>query len=114
MHAFGGIGKDLAYIPFHHYWLQEVLQGRGESLWHYSLNCMAAHQNRFARLERIADTPLPGVIYAFHFDASLYAAYLRRLALQMGVRRVECMMAVVLEIPESGHVRALRVKDGRE
>ena len=32
LHAFGSIGKDLAYIPFHHYWLQEVLQGRPESL----------------------------------------------------------------------------------
>jgi tryptophan halogenase len=114
MHAFGGIGKDLAYIPFHHYWLQEVLQGRGESLWHYSLNWMAAHQDRFARLQRIADTPLPGVIYAFHFDASLYAAYLRRLALQMGVRRVEGMIAEVLQNPESGDVSALRLKDGRE
>jgi len=114
MHAFGAIGKDLAYIPFHHYWLQEVLQGRGESLWHYSLNWMAAHQDRFARLERIADTPLPGVIYAFHFDASLYAAYLRRLAQQMGVRRVEGMIAEVLQNPESGDVSALRLKDGRE
>jgi len=114
MHAFGGIGKDLADIPFHHYWLQQVLQGRGDPLWHYSLNWMAAHQNRFARLERIADTPLPGVIYAFHFDASLYAAYLRRLALQMGVRRVEGMIAEVLQNPESGDVSALRLKDGRE
>src|SRR5438105_3321949 len=75
---------------------------------------MAAHQDRFARLERIADTPLPGVIYAFHFDASLYAAYLRRLAQRMGVRRVEGMIAEVLQNPESGDVSALRLKDGRE
>src|SRR5262245_39195851 len=27
LHAFGAIGKDLAYIPFHHYWLEEVRQG---------------------------------------------------------------------------------------
>src|SRR5262249_42739050 len=101
MHAFGGIGKDLAYIPFHNYWLQEVLQGRGASLWHYSLNWLAASQHRFARLERIADTPLPGLIYAFHFDASLYAAYLRRFAQQMGVHRVEGMIAEVIQHPES-------------
>jgi tryptophan halogenase len=114
MHAFGGIGKDLAYIPFHHYWLEEVLQGRDDSLWSYSLNWMAAHQNRFARLERIADTPLPGLTYAFHFDASLYAAYLKRLAQQMGVRRVEGVIAEVLQHPESGDVTTLRLKDGRE
>jgi tryptophan 7-halogenase len=114
MHAFGGIGKDLAYIPFHHYWLQEVLQGRDDSLWNYSLNERAARQGRFARLERIEDTPLPGLIYAFHFDASLYAAYLRRLSEQMGVRRVEGMIAEVIQHPESGNVRALRLEDGRE
>ena len=114
MHAFGGIGKDLAYIPFHHYWLQEVLQGRGNSLWNYSLNYLAARQNRFARLQRIEDTPLPGLTYAFHFDASLYAAYLRRLAEQMGVQRVEGLVAEVIQHPESGDVRTLRLKDGRE
>jgi tryptophan halogenase len=114
MHAFGGVGKDLAYIPFHHYWLHEVLQGRADYLWNYSLNWMAASQNRFARLERIADTPLPGLIYAFHFDASLYAAYLKRLAQQMGVRRVEGLIAEVLQNSESGDVSMLRLKDGRE
>ena len=114
MHAFGGVGKDLAYIPFHHYWLHEELRGRADSLWNYSLNWLAAHQNRFARLERIPETPLPGLIYAFHFDASLYAAYLRRLSQQMGVRRVEGLIAEVLKDPESGDVSALRLKDGRE
>ena len=114
MHAFGAIGKDLAHIPFHHYWLEPVLQGQDDSLWNYSLNGMAAYRNRFARLEGIADTPLPGLTYAFHFDASLYAAYLRRLAQQMGVKRVEGMIAEVLQHPESGDVSKLRLKDGRE
>src|SRR5262249_55569244 len=33
MHSFGTVGKDLAYIPFHNYWLHEHLLGRGGSLW---------------------------------------------------------------------------------
>jgi len=114
MHAFGGVGKDLAYIPFHHYWLHEHLQGRAGSLWDYSFNYLAARQNRFERMGNIPDTPLPGLIYAFHFDASLYAAYLSRYAQQLGVRRVEGMIAEVLQDPESGDVRTLRLKDGRE
>ena len=114
MHTFGGLGKDLAYIPFHHYWLHEHLQGRAGSLWDYSFNYLAARQNRFERMGNIPDTPLPGLIYAFHFDASLYAAYLSRYAQQLGVRRVEGMIAEVLQDPESGDVRTLRLKDGRE
>jgi tryptophan halogenase len=114
MHAFGTIGRDLAYIPFHSYWLHEQLLGRGGSLWDYSLNFVAAKQDRFARLPHIVDTPLPGIIYAFHFDASLYAAYLRRYAQQLGVRRIEGMVVDVQLEPQSGDVKTLRLKDGRE
>ena len=118
MHAFGPVGRDLAYVPFHHYFLKEVglrgpAQGPAGSLWDYSLNWVAAKQARFARLERIADTPLAGLTWAFHFDASLYAAYLSRFAQALGVRRLDAKIAGVLQDPD-GDVRALKLEDGRE
>jgi tryptophan halogenase len=114
MHAFGPVGRDLAYIPFHHYWLRDQAQASAGSLWDYSFNWLAAKQARFARTDRIAETPLAGLTWAFHFDASLYAAYLSRLAQGLGVRRVDGMIAEVLLESESGDVRALRLSDGRE
>jgi tryptophan halogenase len=111
MHAFGPVGRDLAYIPFHHYWLHD--QESAGSLWDYSLNWLAAKQARFARLERVPDTPLAGLTWAYHFDASLYAAYLSRLAQGMGVRRVDAKIAAVLQEAD-GDVRALKLEDGRE
>jgi tryptophan halogenase len=114
MHAFGAVGRDLAYIPFHHYWLKAQASGNAGSLWDYSLNWLAARQARFSRAERIADTPLAGLTWAFHFDASLYAAYLSRLAQGMGVRRIDAKIAGVLLAPQSGDVRALKLEDGRE
>ena len=111
MHAFGPVGRDLAYIPFHHYWLRD--QQSAGSLWDYSFNWLAAKQARFARMERIPDTPLTGLLWAYHFDASLYAAYLSRLAQGMGVRRVDGKIAAVLQDP-AGDVRALKLEDGRE
>ena len=87
MHTFGPVGRDLAYIPFHHYWLKD--QPTAGSLWDYSLNWRAAKDARFARLEQVPKTPLAGLTWAFHFDASLYAAYLSRLAQKMGVRRID-------------------------
>ena len=110
MHAFGPMGRDLAYIPFHHYWFRD----QPGSLWDYSFNWLAAKQARFARVERISETPLAGLTWAFHFDASLYAGYLSRLAQASGVRKVEGIIAEVLLEPERGDVRALRLKDGRE
>jgi tryptophan halogenase len=114
MHAFGPVGKDLAYIPFHNYWLQEHLSGRGGSLWDYSFNLQAARRGRFERMAQIPDSPLTGLLYAFQFDASLYAGYLSGLAQRMGVRRVEGKIAEVLLEGEGGDVRALRMEDGRE
>src|ERR1051325_6984099 len=46
MHAFGPVGRDLAYIPFHHYWLREQARANPASLWDYSFNWLAAQQAR--------------------------------------------------------------------
>ena len=111
MHTFGPVGRDLAYIPFHHYWVYD--QQTAGSLWDYSLNWFAATQARFSRVPKIPNTPLSGLTWAFHFDASLYAAYLSRLAQTMGVRRIDAKIAGVLQKPD-GDVRALKLEDGRE
>jgi len=114
MHAFGPVGRDLAYVPFHHYFLKEAgLKTGAGSLWDYSLNWLAAKQARFGRLERVPDTPLAGLAWAFHFDASLYAAYLSKFAQALGVRRLDAKIAGALQKPD-GDVRALKLEDGRE
>jgi tryptophan 7-halogenase len=115
MHAFGPVGRDLAYIPFHHYFLKQAgdAPGADGALWNFSLNWLAAKQARFTRLERVPDSPLAGLAWAFHFDASRYAAYLARLALGLGVRRIDAKIAGVLQGAD-GDVRALKLEDGRE
>ena len=113
MHAFGPVGRDLAYIPFHQYWLRDQAAGTAGSLWDYSFNWLAARESRFARVERIPDTPLAGLSWAYQFDASLYAAYLSRLALGLGVRRIDSRIAGVLQAPD-GDVTALKLEDRRE
>ncbi|RTL44326.1 MAG: tryptophan 7-halogenase [Burkholderiales bacterium] len=51
--------------------------------------------------------------YAYHFDATLYGRFLRRLAEGRGARRVEGRVVDVARRPDGG-VRALRLDDGRE
>jgi len=114
MHSFGTIGKDLGYIPFHHYWIDAHLKGQGGSLWDYSFDYQAAMAGRFTRMAQIPDTPLPGLLYAFHFDAALYAAYLRRYAERLGVRRVEGKVAEVRLNGETGDIASLRLENGAE
>ncbi|MCA1934887.1 MAG: tryptophan 7-halogenase [Asticcacaulis sp.] len=114
MHAFGTLGRDLGSVPFHHYWLQAHLDGQDDDLWAYSLNERAAYANRFAPLNQIPNTPLPGMPYAYHFDASLYALYLRRLAEAKGARRIEGRIRDIALHAETGHVTRLSLEDGQQ
>ena len=112
IHTFGDIGRDLGAGQFHQYWLRSRAEGHRGSLWDYSVNHCAARANRFDRLERIADTPLAGILYAFHIDASGYAAYLRRYSEGLRVNRVEGRIEAV-ERRDDGFIQALVLSGGR-
>src|SRR5690349_9129377 len=89
LHAFGQIGRPLGLLPFHQYWLRYRAGGGELGIEAFSLNASAALQNKFTRQMKPANTTLPPMTYAFHFDASLYAKYLRNYAEQRGVVRIE-------------------------
>jgi tryptophan halogenase len=88
-HPFGSFGKDMDAISFHHHWLKMFQQGKAPDLGEYSLAALAAQQGRFMRPQDMGNSPLSKITYAFHFDATLYAAYLRDFSEQRGVIRTE-------------------------
>ncbi|MEO5934539.1 MAG: tryptophan halogenase family protein, partial [Duganella sp.] len=51
--------------------------------------------------------------YAYHFDAGLYAAYLRDYAMRRGVERIEGLVDGAEQHPETGFITALKLRDGR-
>lgn len=114
MHAFGAIGKEFPFCNFHHFWLKSRQQGMGFDFWDFSLTYQAAKQHKFGRLDRIEGVNLPGLSYAYHFDAGLYAQYLRRFAEPLGVRRQEGTIAQVKQCPQSGDVTSVVLKSGLE
>ena len=57
--------------------------------------------------------PFPDLVYAYHFDASLYAAYLRRYAEARGVERVEGMIQEVERDRVNGDIIALKLDGER-
>jgi tryptophan halogenase len=113
MHAFGQIGQSLGVLEFFQYWLRARSEGIGGPLWDYSLNATAAKAGKFARMPRIPNTALEGITYAFHFDAGLYARYLRGVSEARGVTRTEGKIVSVEQRPEDGFVRSLTLEDGR-
>ncbi|OYY76048.1 MAG: tryptophan halogenase [Sphingomonas sp. 28-62-20] len=112
IHAFGGIGRGLGLIPFHHYWLRHRAEGGSEALWAFSASAQAAAQHRFAPLQDQPGQAPSGMDYAFHFDAGLYAAFLRRFAEGLGVRRTEGRIADVVLNGETGFVEAVTLAGG--
>ena len=112
LHAFGNVGRSLGLIPFHHYWLRHRGEGGATSLWDYSPAARAAAANRFARPSEAPGTLPSGVAWAFHFDASLYAAYLRRFAEERGLVRTEGKVADVSLRGENGFIEAVTLESG--
>src|SRR3954462_6130657 len=112
VHAFGLVGSALGGVPFHHYWLRGLKLGTSKPLGHYVLHTLAIAANRFAHMKPPANGPLPPLPYAFHFDASLYAKFLRGVAEQRGVVRQEGRIVAVERDGESGDVDAVVLANG--
>lgn len=114
VHGFGSIGHDYRALPFHQYWTKLHLQGKARALDEYSLNTFAAPAGRFmsGASDVPAGSPLSQVAYAYHFDAGLYAQYLRRYAEARGVRRIEGQVVDVALRAEDGFIEAVTLKSG--
>jgi tryptophan 7-halogenase len=113
MHAFGRFGQDLWTVPFHQYWLKMHQAGKVADLGEYAITRVAAGRNKFMRApSEVQNSPLNDITYAFHFDANLYARYLRRHAQARGVTRVEGKIREVTQRANNGHVEALVMESG--
>ena len=112
VHAFGIVGSALGVVPFHHYWLRGRKLGLSKQLGHYILHTIAIAGNRFAHVERPPGSVLPPLPYAYHFDASLYARFLRGYAEKRGVVRQEGKIVAVERDQETGDVAAVLLANG--
>ncbi len=114
IHGFGTIGRSLGLLDFHHYWLKARKLGLAKDIGHYSINTLAAPQGRF--LVPPADappgTPFADLVYAYQFDAALYARYLRSYAEGRGARRIEGKVVEVRQNGASGFIESLRLESG--
>jgi tryptophan 7-halogenase len=112
IHTFGSIGRAHDLIDFHHYWLRARDIGMDVSLWDYSLHYRASIANKFDQVEGEVGSTGTGMPYAFHFDAALYARYLRNYAEARGVKRIEGKVVDVIQNGETGYIEAVKLENG--
>jgi len=111
-HPFGTTGYDMEGVPFAAQWLKLHGEGRAAPLAEYSLQAMAAEQAKFMRPVKAPNSPLEKIVYALHFDASLFARYLRGYAEARGVVRTEGRVRDVALRGEDGFIEAITLESG--
>ena len=112
-HPFGPHGQDFQGVHFHQLYLREAKRRALPDIADWSMSAAAAALGRFARPPPDARLPLSQLAYAFHFDAGLYARFLRAYAERGGVRRVEGKIVGVDLDGETGHVEAVTLAGGK-
>jgi tryptophan 7-halogenase len=112
IHAFGDVGKDMNSVQFYQYWLKMAQEGAVEDLGKYTISGVASERGKFMRPYDAGNSPLSNIAYAFHFDAGLYARYLREYAETRGVMRKEGMIVKTQLRAADGFIEAVEMASG--
>ena len=112
MHPFGLQGADMMGIDFHQFWLYSKKHGNTNPIWNYSISAEAAYDNKFVQPVQDQRSVVSQIRYAYHFDATLYARFLRKYAEERGVVRVEGKVNDVAVNAETGHIETLQLESG--
>jgi tryptophan 7-halogenase len=112
LHPFGDYGFSIEGVRFHQIWHKLRAAGRAGAIEEYSMCAAAARLNRYAAPAAEQRSPLSQLVQAYHFDASLYARYLRDYAEARGVKRREGKIERVALRGEDGFIEAVTLEDG--
>ena len=106
--------RNFDIVAMHQYWLRARQMGDTSAFDEHAMAWQMARAGKFSRPVADQRSVLSTFDYAYHFDATLYAAFLRRFAEARGVTRVEGKIVDVALNGESGFVDHVTMADGRE
>lgn len=112
-HPFGSYGRQFDLVSLHHHWLAAKAQGKADSLDSYCMAWVVAQQGRFAPPVTDPRHVLSTHDYAYHFDAGLYASYLRQYSEAKGVLRIEGKISAIKQNSISGFIEAVQLDNGQ-
>jgi tryptophan halogenase len=112
LHPFGRYGAPADGPSFQHRYIRARLEGSTEDFEKYSLTTAAARAGKFEFPATDPRTLLSTLGYAYHFDASLYARYLRERSQLKGVKRHEGKIEKIDQHPETGFIQAVSTNRG--
>ncbi len=113
VHPFGTFGRPLGPVGFHHFWLRRHHAGTVAPIGAFSTGVVAAEQRRFAHPGADPTDLAASFGYAYQFDATRFAPFLRAHAEARGAHRTEGRVVSVERDPGTGDVRAITLADGQ-
>jgi tryptophan halogenase len=94
-------------------WAKILAQkGKASELGDYTISGVASDHGKFMRPIDAGNSPLSNIAYAFHFDAGLYARFLRDYAEKRGVVRTEAKVVATQVNPDTGFIEAIVLDSG--
>ncbi len=112
-HPFCPYGAALGPAPFFAYWARAHGEGYPYPLDAFSYSAVLARKGRFAQPAASPPAPFANFAYAYHFDAGLYAGFLKDYATARGVRHIDARIATTARDPETGFLAAVHTADGQ-
>ncbi len=113
-HPFGPYGVNMEGLSFHAYFLKMRQLDPTAQLDDYSLQALASREAKFSRPIDAGNSPLSDIAYAFHFDAYLYARFLRGFAEERGVVRQEGKIVDIGVNGENGFIESVTLESGEK
>ena len=114
IHPFGTFGEKIGGTDFHQQWSRVRQLPSVESIEKYSYAIQACRQNRFEFPVEEKAAINSTYAYAYHFDAGLYAQFLRKFSEKKGLERIEGKIIDVKQDSGSGFVKSVLMASGEE
>jgi tryptophan 7-halogenase len=114
-HPFGQYGAEFDSVPFYHHWMREYLAGRTSGpIDDFSMCWAMAKAGKFTHPSPDRRLIQSTFDYAYHFDAGLYATFLRRFSEVRGVVRKEGRVVDVALRGEDGFITSVTLENGEQ
>jgi tryptophan halogenase len=113
-HGFSDFGDAIEGISPHHHWLKLRRLGDPTPIGDYSFPYVAGKLGRFAPPPSDPASEAPSYKYAYHFDATLYARFLRAYAEARGVERRDGKVVDVALRGGDGFIESVTLADGEK
>lgn len=111
-HPFGPHGVDMQGIDFHQFWMRYRQSNPTSEIETFSLSAVAAKQFKFAMPQNDPRSVLSQLRYAYHFDATAYARFLRAYAEERGAKRIEGKIIDSTLVGDTGFVESVTLESG--